>query len=1007
MADRSIAQNEVETLFGCDALNDAVWRDVRLFETTTAKLATTIWKLDTRDEQHLYEIVPVYMGPRSHAPDERCNVVIRQLRAELGPARTASCAAAYLLHPQFGRWSYNGYDQDYARRRAVEQILRTVAELILADSTPPDWIQRLGQRLYDLCNVPRLASPPDFIACIDYLIDSPEAATDQRVAALLDALTVGDWRKGWQAIRSLGGRPGGGVWRLLEAVVPDPIADRLLHLEPVVALRRYWESTGAELALTLLARLDAREQLSLPSFQRLVEAVPDCLTSLSGLRQPQPVNVAERAPSSPWRLRLRDNAFLDRVQRLVDDVLWAMIAEFRPESWAALNRIEQIAGGRYLLRLAEEVQQRGLPKLHASKYGPWYGKQDAEATIVTLLGKLRRRDDDDAEKLVQLLRRISVPALLAVLPHARSYEAELCAALNWDGCLPLVELLHRLETVDPAASTDPTAGLLPRDAVLRIVEQLGEEHTRIVLDAFSHHRSSACFLVEATLGWNRSDVRRHFGRRKPLAARALGLLPLDKGDTVLKRYLALTNFQREANASGAGKKAAERAAAQTGLANLALHAGFADATRLEWSMQAQLGVEGVSLGRQWEIEGYRLTLVQRDGHPALEVQKGKKVLKRTPAAVTRDYVYREVRATLDQLKDQQRRYCQAFLNAMRRGDALSGEELDILRREPLAVALLERLVLRDEAGAFGLFRSEDCSLEGYHGERIPVAGRVWIAHPYDLAQAATLGDWQAEVVRREIVQPFKQVFRELYLLTPAEVAAGVQSSRFAGRRLKGRQSTAVLANLGWLIGGGDEVNKPFYDLGFAAYFETGAGWYYGDEGDDWGGVTGALTFWPLDANRYDYDWSQRADRRIKLSDVPPLALSEVLRDLDLVTVVAHQSDEHGSSSEVLHRRADLVRATVAALGLPTVAVEEPHVRVQGSRASYRIHLATAAIHIESGAYLCIVPSAKQRKSTYLPFEDGGDPISSELVSKVLLLANDQTIDDPTILAQIPPARRAA
>src|SRR4029079_16433330 len=130
-------------------------------------------------------------------------------------------------------------------------------------------------------------------------------------------------------------------------------------------------------------------------------------------------------------------------------------------------------------------------------------------------------------------------------------------------------------------------------------------------------------------------------------------------------------------------------------------------------------------------------------------------------------------------------------------------------------------------------------------------------------------------------------------------------------------------------------------------------------------------------------------------------------DLDLVTVIAHQSDELGTSNEVLQRRGDLVRATAAALGLADVRVEEPMVFGRGARAGYRIHLATAAIYLESGQYLCIVPSPKERKATYLPFEDGGEPISSEIVSKVLLLAHDTQITDATILAQIRPLKIAA
>ena len=78
-------------------------------------------------------------------------------------------------------------------------------------------------------------------------------------------------------------------------------------------------------------------------------------------------------------------------------------------------------------------------------------------------------------------------------------------------------------------------------------------------------------------------------------------------------------------------------------------------------------------------------------------------LKRTPSAVTRDYVYREVRATLEQAQDQERRYRMAFQGAMRSGQPLDLRKARLLRRNPLATALLERLVLIDAAGAV------DCS----------------------------------------------------------------------------------------------------------------------------------------------------------------------------------------------------------------------------------------------------------------------------------------------------------
>ncbi len=228
------------------------------------------------------------------------------------------------------------------------------------------------------------------------------------------------------------------------------------------------------------------------------------------------------------------------------------------------------------------------------------------------------------------------------------------------------------------------------------------------------------------------------------------------------------------------------------------------------------------------------------------------------------------------------------------------------------------------------------------------------------------------------------------MLTPAEMESAYSSARLAGRRVKGRQSSAVLANLGWNISDG-QVRKAFHRLGIEADFDGG---YFDYSDDDHARLTGKLEFRWL---KYD---PNRKDHRYPLSDVPPIILSEVLRDLDLVTAVAHASDDDGTSKEVLRRRGDLVRSTCGAIGLPNIRVDELYVHVQGSLTSYKIHLATGAIYMANGQYLCIIPAKKQQNSVFLPFEDGNDGLMSEIISKTLLLANDTLIGDATIRAQI-------
>jgi hypothetical protein len=152
---------------------------------------------------------------------------------------------------------------------------------------------------------------------------------------------------------------------------------------------------------------------------------------------------------------------------------------------------------------------------------------------------------------------------------------------------------------------------------------------------------------------------------------------------------------------------------------------------------------------------------------------------------------------------------------------------------------------------------------------------------------------------------------------------------------------------------------------------------------------------------------------IPLEQVPAHVFSEVMRDVDLVVSVAHGPgvSQPFSSSTVEHR-AVLIDALTRELGLKTVSTEAPFVHVQGTRASYRIHLGSGAVHLEPrksssstdlvtpGQHLCIIPvSNAQVQRIFLPFAEP-DLATSVIVSKVLLLVADDEITDAGILAQL-------
>ena len=140
---------------------------------------------------------------------------------------------------------------------------------------------------------------------------------------------------------------------------------------------------------------------------------------------------------------------------------------------------------------------------------------------------------------------------------------------------------------------------------------------------------------------------------------------------------------------------------------------------------------------------------------------------------------------------------------------------------------------------------------------------------------------------------------------------------------------------------------------------------------------------------------------VELKKVPPILFSEVMRDMDLVVSVAHRGgvDPEASASTV-EMRETLVLETCRLLGLKNVSIKKTHVMIKGHHSDYAIHLGSGQVHVTPGGHICVVAvGAQHRGRIFLPFADD-DPKTAEVLSKVLLFADDEAIKDPTILQQI-------
>ncbi|WP_442934174.1 DUF4132 domain-containing protein [Micromonospora sp. CPCC 205539] len=415
--------------------------------------------------------------------------------------------------------------------------------------------------------------------------------------------------------------------------------------------------------------------------------------------------------------------------------------------------------------------------------------------------------------------------------------------LGLPGAAPLLRLVRATSTTE-AVRQD-------RDAILAAVRQAGVDGARRLLGLCPSES------VSAALGWNRAAVSKRVKHNALAGIAAFGLLPLAEGETVLDRYLALREVAKRGPKLGPNRRHSHAAAVAVALDHLAQVSDFPDAERLEWDCEARIATEAPD---DWQVGDYTVALRLAGAEPLVTISKAGKQLKSVPPAVRADPRYSEVRDHQERLRDQSRRMRSGLLERLvATGGTLAPGELARLRSLPAGAVLLPALIWQDQGGTIGLL------------DQVDLDGPVTVVHPFVLYERGLLAHWQGEIVRLQIRQSVKQAFRELYLLSPTERDAVDVSRRFAGHTVDGKVSGELLSGRGWSTHGQDaehQATRPVTTEITAALVCDLPGYFGGGEV-----VVGELRF-------------LAAGAVVPLADVPPVAFSEVMRDLDLVVSVA-------------------------------------------------------------------------------------------------------------------------
>lgn len=402
-----------------------------------------------------------------------------------------------------------------------------------------------------------------------------------------------------------------------------------------------------------------------------------------------------------------------------------------------------------------------------------------------------------------------------------------------------------------------------------------------------------------------------------------------------------------------------------------------------------------------------------------------KARKTVPAAVKRDHaealkaVKARVKDIRETLSGQAGRLERLYLGERR-------WPLETWRRRyldhPLMSNLSRRLIWRFLEGdreAAGIAEGE--TMTDRNGDPLDWLGdatevRLW--HPIDESPEAVLA-WRLRLEALEITQPFKQAHREVYILTDAERQTETYSNRFAAHIIKQHQFRELCRQRGWrydLQGAWDSHNVPqralpTWNLGVQFWVEAVTT-------DD---LTEAYVYLYLATDQVRF--VAGSGDAVPLAEVPPLAFSETMRDVDLFVGVASvgndpnwvdggpgghyadywQSYSFGDLGESAKTRRAVLETLVPSLKIADrCEIRDKFLHVRGSRRTYKIHLGSGNILMEpNDQYLCIVrgwDKATGKERIRLPFE--GDATLSLILSKAFMLAADDTITDQSILGQI-------
>ncbi|WP_335967896.1 DUF4132 domain-containing protein [Fusobacterium polymorphum] len=672
----------------------------------------------------------------------------------------------------------------------------------------------------------------------------------------------------------------------------------------------------------------------------------------------------------------------------------------------SLHKIYRIESIDYLVQI---LQALGKETLDRTSYY-WGGDDSKKAVLSHLLKVCYPTEKDNSKELAKKLKGtdITEQRLVEVAMYASQWLEIIETYLGWKGLVSgcyyfqahMSDVSKNKEGLigkyTPISIDDLRDGAFDIDWFKSAYKELGEKKFEMLYDSAKYisdgakHSRARMFAdaVNGKLNLKETEKKIEDKRNKDLVA-SYSLIPLlkDKQKDALHRYQFLQKFLKDSKQFGAQRRASEAKAVNISLENLSRNMGYSDVTRLIWNMETALINEMKEYFVPKKLDDVDVYIKIDDlGQSEIIYEKAGKELKSLPTKLKKDKYIEAIKEVHKNLKEQYRRSRKMLEEAMEDGIEFYGYEIENLMTNPVIAPILKSLVFK-MGNDLGYYVDKKLKSAKKKSVAVKDDSLLKIAHCFDLFESGEWSAYQKDIFDRELKQPFKQVFRELYVKTVDEKGRD-KSLRYAGHQVQPAKTVALLKTRRWIIDGQEGLEKVYYKKNIIAKIFALADW-----------------FSPADIEAPTLEEVQFFDRKtfkpILIDDVPDLIFTEVMRDLDLVVSVAHIGDvDPEASHSTIEMRKAIVEFNCKLFKLKNVTFTENHALIKGERAEYSIHLGSGLIHQKAGSAINVLPVHSQHRGrVFLPFIDD-DPKTAEIMAKVILFAQDDRIKDVFILEQI-------